>query len=185
MSSHLTPTRSPQSEQKLEGGTHTMHNTMAARRRARRTEHGYSLIEVLIALALISMVVLALAGGLLTLIKITGMTQKRQQMTLALGNSSESIKAMAYEKCLLADANSASASRYAAAYDGWDYRWEPRENMTVTIVAVDYWDRASESFVSDRSVACAPSDPGAQRLTVRVDYQGESRFGHVVKRDMT
>ena len=67
--------------------------------KSRRSQTGATLVEVLIALALVGILVLALASGMLTLIKTSTETTKRQQVELALGSFTESLKSGPYTKC--------------------------------------------------------------------------------------
>ena len=145
----------------------------------RMSQSGFTLIEVLIALMLAGVVVLGLASGLFTLIRSTNATMQRQQIQVALSNLGESLKAAPYLPC--DDPADATVQAYQDAYDAWGVRWTPPVGMTARIVGVEYWDRATRSYV-DAATACAAGDQGAQRLTVQVDFSGRDGKAQVVKR---
>ena len=141
---------------------------------SRRSQTGATLVEVLIALALVGILVLALASGMLTLIKTSSETTKQQQIELALGSFTESLKSGPYTKCAALVAGSPYPNTTA---------WvPPQSSMTASLVKIEYWDKSSRSFVA----ACpASGDQGTQRLTVQVDFQDQSSTAQVVKADGT
>lgn len=142
--------------------------------KSRRSQTGATLVEVLIALALVGILVLALASGMLTLIKTSTETTKRQQVELALGSFTESLKSGPYTKCAVLVPGSQYPNTTA---------WvPPQSSMTASLVKIEYWDKSSRSFVA----ACpASGDQGTQRLTVQVDFQNQSSTAQVVKADGT
>lgn len=148
----------------------------------RRSEAGASLIEVMIALLLLSLVISALAAGLVTFMKVNALTSRHQQLTHAVGNTAEALKASPYRLCDSPTGGAATATQYNQAYGAWEFRWEPLENMTVEVINVEFWNPTSRDFITDTATACHGGDPGAQRLTVEVRWQGEQRRGQVVKR---
>ena len=147
------------------------------RARSHGSQQGASLIEVLISVVLVGVVILGLAAGMLTLIGTSTSTSERQQIQLALGSFTESLKAGAYETCT---SNSAVATpaTYQAAYDAWPSKWTPPQgSMTSGITRVEYWDSQLAEFVDSCPNA---GDQGTQRLTVQVDWQGRSGTAQVV-----
>lgn len=140
----------------------------------RRSQTGATLVEVLIALALVGILVLALASGMLTLIKTSTETTKQQQVELALGSFTESLKSGPYTKCAALVAGSPYPNTTA---------WvPPQSSMTASLVKIEYWDKSSTSFVA----ACpATGDQGTQRLTVQVNFEDRSSTAQVVKADGT
>lgn len=141
---------------------------------SRRSQAGATLVEVLIAIALVGILVLALASGMLTLIKTSTETTKQQQVELALGSFTESLKSGPYTKCAGLVAGSPYPDTAA---------WVPSQpTMTASLIKIEYWDKSSGSFVS----SCpATGDQGAQRLTVQVDLEDRSSTAQVVKADAT
>ena len=90
---------------------------------------------MLISVLLVSTVVLALATGLLTLVRTTESNRQRQQIQLALGNLSEGVRAMDYLDCGTATAYRADYGAPASA------NWTPtRAGMTFEILDVEYWN---------------------------------------------
>ena len=145
--------------------------------RSHGSQQGASLVEVLMSVVLVGVVILGLAAGMLTLIGTSTSTSERQQIQLALGSFTESLKAGAYETCT---SNSAVATpaTYQAAYDAWPSKWTPPQgSMTSGITRVEYWDSQQAEFVDSCPNA---GDQGTQRLTVQVDWQGRSGTAQVV-----
>jgi Tfp pilus assembly protein PilV len=136
-------------------------------------------MEVLISILLVSTVVLALATGMLTLVRTTESNRQRQQIQLALGNLSEGVRAMDYIDC-------GDRAAYRSAYEPDpangrpnSANWMPtRSGMTYEIVSVEYWDPTSRTFGDD---PCS-TDAGAQQLTLRVDWRGREGTTQVVIR---
>ena len=155
------------------------------RRAARqRSQSGFSLIEILICVVLVGTVILALAAGLLTLVKTSNATSQRQQIQLALGSMTESLKVGPYLPCQTLPANEAGAvAAYEAAYASWPQRWSPsKSGMTARITGIQYWNSATEQFED----TCPPPagsgvrDQGTQRLDVEVDWRGRQGTAQVV-----
>jgi Tfp pilus assembly protein PilV len=128
---------------------------------------------VLISILLVSTVVLALATGMLTLVRTTESNRQRQQIQLALGNVSEGVRAMDYIDCGTAAAYRADYGTPASA------NWTPtRAGMSYDILDVEYWNASSRSFQG----SCPADDGGAQQLTLKVDWRGREGTTQVVIR---
>ena len=140
---------------------------------------GFTLVEILICVVLVGTILLALAGGMLTLARTSNATTQRQQIQLSLGSYTESLKASPYLPCG-APTVPAPAS-YQALYDSWPERWVPtRTGMTARITRVEFWDEAAGSegaYVA----SCPGMDQGTQRLTVEIEWRGRSGTAEVVK----
>ena len=125
-----------------------------------------------------SLVVLALAAGLLALVRATAATSDKQDLQLAVGNFAESLKAMPYEPC-------ATAAEYETAYLAWPQRWVPPADTTVEIVEVEYWHRTTGPVDApgpgDFLTTCPASDEGTQRLTVRASLPERGLTAELVK----
>lgn len=147
-----------------------------AARRRRGVQAGFSLVEVLIAVALAGIVVLGISAGLLFLVRTTADTDARQQVALGLRNTTENLKASPYLPC--GGPSSPTAAAYQTEFDGWDHGWTPPQGMTVEITDVGYWDPAARDFAA----GCDSDDHDAQRLTVRVTWRGHDGTAQVVKR---
>jgi prepilin-type N-terminal cleavage/methylation domain-containing protein len=147
---------------------------------SRSSQTGATLVEVLIALALVGILVLALASGMLTLIKTSAETTKQQQIELALGSFTESLKSGPYTECAVP---LESDGQYPNA------AWIPPPSMTASVVKIEYWDPMIEDFadpmIGDFDEDCSDGDQGTQRLTVQVKFQGHFSCAQVVKADGT
>ncbi|MHB1140120.1 MAG: type IV pilus modification PilV family protein [Microthrixaceae bacterium] len=150
---------------------------------ARRVEHrgadGFSLIEILICVVLVGTVLLALAGGMLTLVRTSAATSERQQIQLSLGSYTESLKASPYLPC--GGPVQPSTTTYQPVYDAWPEHWSPvKPGMTAQIVEVEFWDDVAGTeggFVP----ACPGMDQGTQRITVEIDWRDRTGTAQVVK----
>ncbi|MEX0768960.1 MAG: type II secretion system protein [Microthrixaceae bacterium] len=140
--------------------------------KSRRTQAGATLVEVLIAIALVGILVLALASGMLTLIKTSTETTKQQQVELALGSFTESLKSGPYTKCAVLVPGS--------PYPG-TARWvPPQPGMNASLIKIEYWNPISKSF----DQTCPGSvDKGTQRLTIQVDLDNHTSTAQFVKAD--
>lgn len=137
---------------------------------------GFTLIETLIALALAGTVIMAIAAGMLTLVGTTGSTAQRQQIQLALGSYTESLKAAGYIDC-------GDVTAYDSEYVLMPAAWTPdRPGMAKTLKKVEFWN--GTTFVSSPTAAgCPAADPGVQRLTVEVTLGDGVGEAQVVKGD--
>lgn len=171
-----------------------------------RGQSGFSLLEVLLAIAISGIVVSAIAGAMLTLNKVTVGVAKRQKVTAAMTSFAESIKGLDYVNC-------------GAPGNGYDYPSSPgaldAQNLgvdSIEIVSVAYWandvgDPSGEGdFVSSDTIGCsaggtavlaavdpdpasppaatAPAtvDEGAQLLTIEVKLDDIVQRTTVAKR---
>lgn len=137
----------------------------------RRGQAGLTLIEIIISVALVSMVVLGLATGFLTLIRTNSATYRQQQVDHAATNYAESLKAVQYEPCVPAGAD----PDYGAAPD----LWTPSDDLQVEVVDVEFWDPGTSDYVDD----CTGADAGTQRVTVRAEWRDRERQAQIVKRN--
>lgn len=135
---------------------------------ARRTQHGFGLVEVIVALMITSMVVLSLAAGLVLVVRTTAATSERQRAQTALGSYTEQLKAAPYQPC-------ASASDYQAVIP------PPSGEVELVVVGVRYW-RVLPTGDGEFTDSCSPgSDLGAQHLLVQASLGDALLRGHVVK----
>lgn len=141
----------------------------------RRSQAGFSLVEVLICVMLVSIVILGLAAGMLTLLRVTKATSERQQIEVALGRFTENLLVSAYIPCAPTPAPSPNVTNY----NNVPGRWNPEKpGMTATIIGVEYWNDAQKKFAS----TCPPGlDQGTQRLKVQVEWRGRTGTAQIVK----
>lgn len=159
------------------------------RRRAGGQE-GFTLLEVLIAMSLITILVMALINGLLTSAKSDNSSNEVQRMNAALNSFGEVLKDVGYENC-------ADAEWYQAVYDdALAGVADPAERQRifgiaamsdVRVTAVEYWSGASfpegAARVAGTYGDTCSDDSGTQRLTFEVSYVGRTRSAQTVKRD--
>lgn len=156
---------------------------------SRRSDGGFSLIEVLLALGLATLVVLGLAAGVLTTMRSSEVAASRQRREAALTSFSESLKSMPYVECT---SGGATASGYLATYSvgmSTGATWSPAQTSDVAdldVEDVEYWQpAASGASAGTYSANCAGVDHGAQRLTVSLTVRGQRVHGQVVLRRST
>lgn len=144
------------------------------------SERGVSLLEVLVAVAVIGTAMVAAMAGLFTTVREAGANGERQQRSAALMSFGESLKGAQYLPCAEPGGGS-----YTDAYRAWPQRWSPPAgaapdiaSLTLAVSRVEYWDRATSSFTSS-----CPTDGGAQRLTITASWRGSSASSTLVKRD--
>ena len=139
-----------------------------------RAQHGVTMIEVLVAVALLSGVFMALVAGMLTTAKVSGAVTRSTTTSAALNGVTERIKSMTYIPC---DGHGApTPADLTATYTGWSDRYVPR-GVTVEVVSVNYWNATSFG-------ASCVIDGGAQLLGVRVSAPGgAAATAQVVVRD--
>jgi len=146
-------------------------------------ERGVSLLEVLVAIAVLSTALIAAMSGLFTSVKTSGANADRQVRSAALSSFGESLKGLAYVRCA-----EPTGGGYTADYRAWPQRWTPATggsappdaaSMVLEVTKVQYWDHATLSFVP----ACASADAGAQRLTISVSWRDATMTSTLVKRD--
>lgn len=133
-------------------------------------QSGVSLIETLIAVALSGLVILALAGGFLTLARANAANTAQQAADRAAGNYAESLKSAPYLPC--DPANPTAEPDYTAAAGVWT----PPAGFSVGVVDVEFWDGGS--FVTD----CPAADGSLQRLTIAATGPDSERSAQIVKR---
>lgn len=139
-----------------------------------RPQAGFSLVEILICIMLASTVILALAYGMLTLMRVNKVTSEREQIQLAIGSFTERLVASKYIPCSTGPALQPTAANYNSLPD----RWVPtRSGMTAKVTKVEFWDDSAKKFVG----SCpAGLDQGTQRLGVEVVWRGRAGKGQIV-----
>ena len=146
-----------------------MRGAIAARRRTVAGQGGFTLMEIIVSVMLVSMVVLGIAAGFLGLVRTNRMTQEQQAVDHAVTNYSESLKSAEYLPC---------SGGPDPDYDASSGLWVSDRGVTVWVDDVEYWDESSGAFVS----SCPSPDSGSQRLTIRAEWRDRERQGQIVKR---
>jgi Tfp pilus assembly protein PilV len=124
----------------------------------REREAGLSLIEVVVALFVMSTAVLALVGGLSTSIVATDMHRKSVTADALVRNWAEQLQspAVAYVSCA-----ATTQPTYQAAALGLPV---PAKFAAPTIVSVEYWDGNQNAGFTN---VCTPAtDKGVERITL-------------------
>lgn len=165
-----------------------------APRRAHRRAHrgasvgqaGFSLIEALVAVALMGTVILAIAAGMVTLMGTSAATSSQQRLQASLTSFTESLKASPYLPCSPGGAPPATPAAYTTSFGQWPGRWSaPVGVARADITGVEYWTPAPNAAALGQFAATCPTagDQGAQRLTVRVELtDGTATTGQIVLR---
>lgn len=139
-----------------------------------RTQAGFSLVELLVCLLLASTVILALAYGMLTLMRVNKSTSEREQIQIALGNYTERLVASKYIPCAPEPAPQPTSANYSALPN----RWTPtRPGMTARVTKVEFWDESQKKFVNSCPTGL---DQGTQRLGVEVQWRDRKGTGQIV-----
>jgi type II secretory pathway pseudopilin PulG len=133
-------------------------------------QSGLTLIEILISVALVSLVVIGLAAAFLTLVRTNDATYRQQQVDHAVTSYAESLKAVQYQPCVPAGDD----PDYGDAPD----LWAPPGDLQVEVVDVEYWDPVGRDYDDD----CV-GDAGTQLVTVRAEWRDHDRQAQIVKRN--
>lgn len=144
-------------------------------RRLGRSESGYLLIEVIISIALTSMVILGLAVGLVTAVRSSTAADRQQAKDSALSSAAESIRSMDYPTPA---GTCPTASEYQAAFDSYvlsGLGWSAPDAL-VAVDQIEHWDPVSGSFGS----ACPVADPSVHRLTLELTFSDGTVRGQTV-----
>lgn len=136
----------------------------------RATQGGFSLLEIVIAVALVSVSVLALATAFLTLVRTNAATGNQQTADHAAANYAESMKALSYQPC---------TTSATPDYGDDPGAWTPSSGVQVDVVDVEFWDPSTQDYVD----SCPGADSGTQRITVRAEWRDRERQAQIVKRN--
>ncbi len=137
-------------------------------RRPSAGQGGFTLMEIIVSVMLVSIVVLGIAAGFLGLVRTSRMTQEQQAVDHAVTNYSESLKSAEYLSC-----------GTPTGYDASTGLWASDRGVDVWVEDVEYWNKATGTFDS----SCG-TDGGSQRLTIRAEWPGgdRERQGQIVIR---
>ena len=132
------------------------------------------MIEVLVAIVLLSIAFAGIAAGLLTTMKASSQNDGLVVANTALVEVTESLKSSTYvAKARPSDLQPAwSAARHLANNAA-------SRSYTVVIDSVSYWDPSAQAFTT----VVPPKDTGAQLVRVTVTSSGKSASGSVVVRN--
>lgn len=147
--------------------------TVRQRRTSVRDQRGLSLLENLVAVALVSLVLLGVISGMMTTINVSARNSGDVTANAALISVSERLKNQLYLPC-------ATVSQLQATWPSPQVT-DSGKPMTVTITSVRYWDPAptQQTFRS----TCASPDGGAQLVGLTVAVGSGRANGTVVIRN--
>lgn len=130
----------------------------------RRSESGFTLIEILVVIAVMVPLVLGATAGLFTAIKLSDSSASAEVLGAALQNSTELLGSGAdYIDCAGVD----------------DYETMPvTDGVTTSVSSIAYWDQPTATYIS----SCG-TDQGAQQITVEARFGGATSTATFVKRD--
>ncbi len=140
----------------------------------RRDEVGFSLIESLVALALLGIAFGGISAGLLTTMRTSADNQQNVAATTALSNVAEQLKSLPYTPCASpAQVRDAHAARHPSPQLGG-------QDVAVVVASVSYWSTTTRSFTA----SCTPaSDSGAQLVRLEVTVGSTTARGSVALGD--
>lgn len=130
-----------------------------------RSQGGFSLIEVLVATVILSIVGLAIMGAVKMIVTVTGVQDGRSRVSVGAQNYSDALAAAPYVAC-------AKPSDYSPTAIGLGVQ----ADVTITVTSVSYWNGSTPPVEADPAPAqwatafdnsCA-TDKGLQRVVFRV-----------------
>jgi type II secretory pathway pseudopilin PulG len=176
--------------------------TIGGRRRAARgcsprsrgaVEGGFGLIEIVLTVAVVTVLAAVVLGGLRTSIRTSRLVDQRVRTDAVLANAADRLSASRFLRCPESDGSGGylAVAQGAAVSVGWPA-------SAVEIVDIDYWDPAlagdekwteSNTIEADRctGTGSVPADRLLQLITIKVSSSdGRSvRSAKVVKNDVS
>jgi type II secretory pathway pseudopilin PulG len=134
-------------------------------RRAGPDDRGETLVELMVAIGIIGVTVVAVLGGIAASVKMTDIHRKQARANAFLRAAAEQVESTVaalptgYRAC-------GSAGAGVAAYEpSVDIAVPASSGFEANVTNVESWDAAASP---PRFVACASTDSGVQRVTIRV-----------------
>lgn len=129
-------------------------------------QRGVALVEVLLAMAIMSILFVTLALGMVTSVRASSTVNDHQRAETVLSAYAEALKQLEYQPC-------ATAEQYEDAYEEYDPAG-PGPRATAEITGIDFGGAACSGT--------AP-DGGTQTLNLRTEYKDIVAHGQITKRD--
>lgn len=108
-----------------------------------RTDEGFTLVEMLVTIALLGMAMVAIVSAIMTSIVTSDVHRKQATGETVMRGYAEQVKREAvYTSC---------ATTYPVAFS-------PRPGYTTSLVGVDYWDAAASTWKPQPAPNCATED---------------------------
>ncbi len=119
-------------------------------RQDRRHDAGYTLIEVLVSLALMGIVVSSIMPAMWTAVRVSRISDKQAKVEAVLGSAVDRVSNYGWHPCPETDSTGgyAAKAKNAAAIFEWP-------TSTVQVIWVQYWDIATKSWTSTNPVPAA------------------------------
>jgi type II secretory pathway pseudopilin PulG len=155
--------------------------------RRRVGQGGQSLVEVLVALALLSGALLTVLAGLFTVIRATDANERNSAVNTALLSYGEIVRGqVAFRNCTASGTNTLHQGYTADALTklanvGVSTTapvWAKPADMDVRVVSVKSWDNATAAWAT----GCVFPETGLQSIQIEVKYGGVTRTADVIKR---
>ena len=136
------------------------------------SDGGYTLVEVLVSLALLGMVVSSILPAMWTAVRVSRISDVQAKVEAVLGSAVDRVSNYGWNPCPEADATggyAAKASNAAAIFD-----WPA---STVSVVRVQYWDTSTRTWSDtnpvpagdcSRTVIAITKERTLQKVTIRV-----------------
>lgn len=131
--------------------------------RRRRGEHGETLVETLVATAILGIVGIGIIGAIASVLISTDIDRRVSRGETVLRSYVAAVQSAPYQPC-------AGVATYPVDYDAPD-------GFTVGVTRVDFWNGTGPTAVSGSGTlpftgGCGGTDHGLQRISVRVTSSG-------------
>jgi type II secretory pathway pseudopilin PulG len=143
-----------------------------ARRASTRDDRGETLVELMVALAIMSTAVIALVGGIATSVKASDIHRKQAKSQAYLREFAEKLQASVaayptgYKECTTDPITGSPWATYEALAPATDQGY----HAVVTLTGVAVWNRTTSTYAT----CPAAGDAGVQRVSLRV-YTDDDR----------
>ena len=127
---------------------------MTARAGAGRSEHGETLVEILVTVAILGLAATALLGALGTVTSASSLHRHQATAEIAIRDYAEAVRAVGYRDC-------GAPTTYGAA----DVGFAPPSGYGSAAPVVEYWDGTSFGPACPQAAATGPQ---LQRVTLEV-----------------
>jgi len=121
-------------------------------------DRGETLLELVIAIIILGVLVVAIGSGVVVSVKVSGIHRSQSTADAFLHNYAESIQS-SYKAC-----GSAAAPTYSALASGYVSGLATPTGFNAPTASVKFWQANPGTFVSSGG-ACPASDPGLQQVT--------------------
>jgi prepilin-type N-terminal cleavage/methylation domain-containing protein len=149
---------------------------------AHRHDRGFSLTEVVIAIALTGILVLTVIAAGWTLIRVSKVSEDQAALEAVLGAAADELSQFGWQSCPVETGSYLAEVQKAASRVEWD-------PSSVSISRIEYWDIGSEQWINDNpfvdsatgDCTAIPTTAAASRMQ-RVTISGTSPGGTQTRR---